>query len=164
MAAGNTYEAIATQTLGSAAASVTFSSIPSTYTDLVLVINYTAGTAAKVSFRLNGDSGSNYSRITVDGTGTGTASDLTSNNTEAIVSRFNATTSRSNIILQFMNYSNTTTNKSVIHRHNNAGGQVSTSAMLWDSTAAISRIDLITSNGATWSSATTANLYGILKA
>jgi hypothetical protein len=38
MAAGNTYVAIAEQTLGTAAASVTFSSIPGTYTDLVLVV------------------------------------------------------------------------------------------------------------------------------
>jgi hypothetical protein len=36
MAAGNTYTPLATQTLGSAAASVTFSSISGAYTDLVV--------------------------------------------------------------------------------------------------------------------------------
>lgn len=158
MAAGNTYVALATQTLGSAAASVTFSSIPSTYTDLVLVINYTAGTAAKVSFRLNGDSGSNYSRITVDGTGTGTASDLTSNNTEAIVSRFNATTSRSNIILQFMNYSNTTTYKTTLTRSSDASSNVVAGCNLWRSTAAITSIVVTQSD---FSTGSTFSLYGI---
>ena len=39
MAAGNTYVALATQTLGSATATVTFSSISGAYTDLVLVYN-----------------------------------------------------------------------------------------------------------------------------
>jgi hypothetical protein len=47
MPAGNTYEAIATQTLGSAAASVTFSSIPGTYTDLVLVVAGTLTTGTE---------------------------------------------------------------------------------------------------------------------
>jgi hypothetical protein len=63
MAAGNTYEAIATQTLGSAAASVTFSSIPGTYTDLVIVctpLRVTAG-AEELVFQFNSDTGSNYS-------------------------------------------------------------------------------------------------------
>jgi hypothetical protein len=59
MAAGNTYEAIATQTLGSAAASVTFSSIPGTYTDLVLVVameHVTTGTE-NIVMQFNGDTG-----------------------------------------------------------------------------------------------------------
>ena len=41
MAAGATYEPIATQTLASAAASITFSSIAATYTDLRLVLTCT---------------------------------------------------------------------------------------------------------------------------
>ena len=58
----NTYEPIATNTLGSAASSVTFSSIPSTYTDLIVVMNYANSTGlADVFFRFNGDTGSNYS-------------------------------------------------------------------------------------------------------
>ena len=62
--ATNTYVALDTQTLGSAAASVTFSSIPQTYTDLVLVINGYSINDVDWRFRMgNGsiDSGSNYS-------------------------------------------------------------------------------------------------------
>ena len=62
MAAGNTYVAIATNTLSSAAASVTFSSISGAYTDLVLVTNATlaSGGAANLWCRFNGDGAANY--------------------------------------------------------------------------------------------------------
>ena len=58
----STYTPIATQTLGSAAASVTFSSIPQGYTDLVLVDNVKSASGAgdsELDVRFNGDSGSN---------------------------------------------------------------------------------------------------------
>ena len=61
-----TYELIASNTLSSSAASVTFSAIPNTYTDLVLrtsVRNATNGGASSGSdIRLNGDSSALYSR------------------------------------------------------------------------------------------------------
>jgi hypothetical protein len=83
MAAGNTYEAIATQTLGSAAASVTFSSIPGTYTDLVVVIAGTLTTGSdNVSFQLNGDSGANYSVTVLTGDGSTASSGRASNLTD----------------------------------------------------------------------------------
>jgi hypothetical protein len=71
MPAGNTYEAIATQTLGSAAASVTFSSIPSTYTDLVLVCNFetSSNAIAGVYIQFNGDTSTNYSSTNLIGNG-----------------------------------------------------------------------------------------------
>jgi hypothetical protein len=62
MAAGNTYVAIAEQTLGTAAASVTFSSIPGTYTDLVLVISAQDTTNNSFALICNSDTGTNYSR------------------------------------------------------------------------------------------------------
>lgn len=49
--------------LGSAAASITFSSIPATYTDLVLTLNGRGDTAAQqvnVGFQVNADAGANY--------------------------------------------------------------------------------------------------------
>ena len=73
MAAGNTYTPIATNTLSSATASVTFSSISGVYTDLVLVITPTIPTGAyDILMRVgNGtvDSGTNYSVTRVSGTG-----------------------------------------------------------------------------------------------
>ena len=52
-----TYEPIATATLGTAANSYTFSSIPSTFTDLVLVVDVIEATANNYGIRINGNSG-----------------------------------------------------------------------------------------------------------
>ena len=57
MAAGSTYTPIATTTLGSAG-TITFSSIPSTYTDLVIVLNGNGSRVAgtdDTGLRLNSD-------------------------------------------------------------------------------------------------------------
>ena len=63
MAAGATYTPIATQTPGSNTASISFSSIPGTYTDLVLVIDnaFTASGGYSYSLSFNDDTASNYS-------------------------------------------------------------------------------------------------------
>jgi hypothetical protein len=65
MAAGNTYVAIAEQTLGTAAASVTFSSISGTYTDLVLVVTgtMTGGPDIRCYMQFNGDTGSKLFKL-----------------------------------------------------------------------------------------------------
>jgi hypothetical protein len=63
VAAGNTYVAIAEQTLGTAAASVTFSSIPGTYTDLVLVLSVQDASGNTFALQFNGDTSTNYSTV-----------------------------------------------------------------------------------------------------
>lgn len=67
---GVSYKLIASQTLGSDAATVTFTSIPSTYTDLVLKysIRHTTGFFAGMSVQLNSTS-SVYSNTILYGTG-----------------------------------------------------------------------------------------------
>ena len=50
MAAGNTYVALATQTVASATASVTFSSISGAYTDLVIVVRAKVGAASENNY------------------------------------------------------------------------------------------------------------------
>ena len=69
MADVSTEVAIATQTLGSATASITFSSIPSTYTDLRIVFSGTGATVLNLKVRFNGDSASNYSQTNLQGLG-----------------------------------------------------------------------------------------------
>ena len=76
MAAGNTYTPIATTTLGSAASSYTFSSIPGTYTDLVLVVSgkYSTGTTGTTTVQIQVgntslDTGANYSIVYLNGSG-----------------------------------------------------------------------------------------------
>ena len=75
--ATNTYVALDTQILSSAAASVTFSSISQAYTDLILVTAGTGTTGGVGWLTFNGDSptsGSNYSNTTVYGDGSTAAS------------------------------------------------------------------------------------------
>ena len=80
--ATTTYEPIETQTLSSAAGSVTFTSIPQTYTDLVLVVNGRKDSSVSVDAfycRINGDGSSNYSWTSVAGDGSSAYSERTSN-------------------------------------------------------------------------------------
>lgn len=156
-----TYTPLQSIELTTASASITFSGIPQIYQDLVLVASVAASSTTYISGRVNGDSGQNYSYTYLLGSGSAATSGRGSNTTSIGSAR---TDSNSVSTFYFMNYSNTTTNKTFLHRQNKASGQVSTSVGLWSNTAAINRVDLITSNGATWSSATTATIYGILKA
>ena len=167
MAAGSTYTPIATTTLGSAAASYTFSSIPSTYTDLVLIFNGTNNQAintADFTLNFNGDSGANYSRTWLGGNGTSAASNRSTGSTLIYTTFYGApSTSQSNVIVSFQNYSNTTTYKTVLARTTNAASGTDATVGLWRSTAAISSI-LITNTVGTFSVGSTFTLYGIAAA
>ena len=122
--AGSTYTPIATTTLGSAASSYTFTSIPSTYTDLVLIASVKTGSGDDgISVRYNSDSGSNYSMTYLLGNGSAASSGRASNATGAQVGNVNAT-DFSPTILNIQNYSNTTTYKSSVSRTSLAGNYV----------------------------------------
>jgi hypothetical protein len=163
MAAGATYEPIATQTLASTATSVSFTSIAATYTDIVLVAAGTASTATGVFVRVNNDSGSNYSFTQLQGDGTtATSSRSTAQNKAGAGSWY---TTQSNSIVQFQNYANATTYKTFLTRMNNAGNLVEATVSLWRNTAAINRIDIAPGFGAnTFSIGSTFTLYGIAAA
>ncbi len=168
MAAGSTYTPIATQTLGSAASSVTFSSIPSTYTDLILVANTgftSTGSDNQFEARVNSDTGSNYSVTGLFGNGSGAYSYRQSNNTWIEMNRINYSLT-SNIIMQFQNYSNTSTYKTILTRTNGTNDQVSATVNLWRSTSAISSISLANYYAGinTFFAGSTFTLYGIAAA
>ena len=159
MPAGNTYSQIASTTLGSAAASVTFSSIAGTYTDLVLVCDIKASAINnEVWIQCNGDTAANYSATTLVGNGTSPASYRYSNINYAYP-QISTDPGSQNAIVQFMNYSNTTTYKTILSRSNNVANLVQTTVSLWRSTSAINSI-LVYANG-TYPIGATFNLYGI---
>lgn len=160
-----TYEPISTQTLGSAVASVTFSSIPQTYTDLVLVVTPIVTTATTFAIRYNGVStGTPYSGTFLYGDGTSAVSTRLSSQNEIRVS-YGATsrsTNTGNIIVNILNYSNATTYKTNLSRDNYAGEASGANVGLWRSTAAITQIDLIPVSGGTIiNTGTVVTLYGI---
>lgn len=155
-----TYEPIASQTLGSNAATVTFSSIPNTYTDLVLIISGTGSAQVDLRYKLNSDTASNYSRTYIVGTGTTVTKGRDSSLTYLPLSYLD--TSLTTCIVNFLNYSNTVYYKTILSRASSGGG---TNAMvgLWRSIAAISTIEMTTSSG-TVVAGTTFTLYGIKEA
>lgn len=158
MAAGSTYTPIATTTLGSAAASYTFSSISGSYTDLVLIHAGTADAARDIYMYFNGDTGSNYSRTYVYGDGS-TAGSARQTSVASILWNYQ-NTSQSTGIAHIMNYSNTTTYKTVLSRENPVAVATAAIVGLWRSTAAITSIT-VGASGGTLSSGSTLTLYGI---
>lgn len=168
MPAGSTYSTIATYTVPSAQASYTFSSIPSTYTDLVLVCSASASTQYDLRLRFNGDTGSNYSYTVLYGTGSAAGSARDSNLNFAGIDYYGVPTTtlgNSNQIVQFQNYSNTTTNKTWLSRANLASGGTDAIVGLWRSTAAINSIYIAYIGTAyTIGTGSTFTLYGIAAA
>ena len=168
MTAGSTYTPIATQTLGSAAASVTFSSIPSTYTDLVLVINGAVSVnTASIVGQVNGDTASNYSFTELYGSGSAAGSYRIANTTIFAASQYSlgiSNTNPSTNILHFMNYANTTTYKTILLRSSDASNGTTATVNLWRSTAAINSITLKMQSTYTMNTGTVFSLYGIAAA
>ena len=169
MAAGITYTPIATTTLGSAQSSVTFSSISGSYTDLVLVVvSKTSVDSASSILRFNNDSTSLYSSTRIEGTGSSALSGRESNTT-SITLESNIGTDNTNpsvFIMNILNYSNTTTNKTVLIRQNGfyTGGEGTAARVgLYRSTSAINRIDIL-ETASTYASGSTFSLYGITAA
>ena len=151
----STYTPIATTTLGSAASSVTFSSISGAYTDLVLVIRGKMSVDGGTTLYLNNDTGANYSYTTIYGDG----SSAVSNRGSGAFS-FYADTTDSTAICHIMNYANTTTYKTVLGR-SNTSNYVLGRVTLWRSTSAISSLVVSNNNSNTYLTGTTFTLYGI---
>jgi len=157
-----TYEPIQTQTVGTAVASVTFSSIPQTYTDLVLIVSAGLTSAGNdLRLRFNSDSGANYSRTILYGNGASALSARNTGSDNIITASFGGLNSGSYATINVMNYSNTTTYKSTIQRGGYAGSIDSATAGLWRNTAAITSIECGITAATTWVVGSTFTLYGI---
>ncbi len=160
-----TYEPIATTTLGSSAVDITFSSISSAYTDIVLIFEGVrdSGGDLDLGFRFNSDTGSNYSDTEIRYTGTSVNSYRNSNQTFTRVGVL--TTSRTFLIANIMDYSNTTTYKTVVStvRSQNTEYGSTAKVSLWRSTSAISSITIYSGAGNIASGAK-ATIYGIKEA
>jgi hypothetical protein len=164
----NTYTEIARVT-ASGSAAVSFTSIPATYTDLVLVANtQVASGVSDISIRVNSDTATNYSRTILYGDGSSAASARNTNQTyfQPEVYGYVNTTYSQNMIVQFMNYSNTTTFKTFLSRANNASTGLDAIVGLWRSTSAINRVDVAPVAGAAtfFAAGSTFSLYGIANA
>jgi hypothetical protein len=174
----NTYTLIASSTVGSGgAASIDFTSIPSTYTDLVLkysVRQDLASVAASDFLYLNG-SQTTYSGRWIEGAGSGTPSSYTTGATNLYGNGggdgANATANTfANAEIYIPNYAGST-NKSLSHdavmENNATTAYADLGAGLWSNTAAINRVTIstsatsVTGGTAKFVQYSTAYLYGV---
>jgi len=162
MAAGATYEPIATTTLGTATTSYTFSSISGSYTDLFLVVSGTLSNADSLYLRFNGNTATNYSRTFMLGNSISATSsrDSTING----IAFGSLGTTQSHATASIMNYADTNYYKSTIGRYGLAiNGQAAAVVGTWRSTAAITSITVLTIGtfAPDMQVGTTLTLYGI---
>lgn len=168
--ATNTYVALTPSvTLSANTTTVTLSSIPSGYTDLRLVIMPASSSGTNgIRMRINGDTGTNYSGTYMAGNGSSAVSARDTNDSNMQISWYigiDTTLGKQIYTLDFMNYSNTTTYKTVLIRNSAAAGAVEAAAGLWRSTAAINslsfNINTFGSSTGDFITGSTFKLYGI---
>lgn len=163
--ATSTEIAIATTTLGSSASSITFSSIPSSYTDLRLVFTYKGATTTCYYYaRLNGTASQNVCGQTVLKGNGSTASSSRLTSSDLYFSNGNATTTIPFMEqVDFFNYAGSTY-KTMLYQGSgdqNGSGEVRRGVALFPSTSAINSIAFY-SSGDDFAAGTTMTLYGIL--
>ena len=152
-----TYIALATTTLGASASSVTFSSIPAGYRDLVLVIGGALSVGDVVYYALNGDeTAANYSYVRMYGDGSSTASSAAT----GVRSIINMYTNRGSHVIQIMDAGASDKHKTVISRSSTADVLVMAFASRWANTNAVTSIKIQPASGLLVST-TTLSLYGI---
>jgi hypothetical protein len=158
----STYDKIATYTVSGTPTSYTFTSIPQTFTDLVLVVNAKI-TSGSVNFAMqyNGNTGNNYcfTRLYADGSSalSSRAGSVPDNYMGDVLSSV-----WSNNIISIQNYANNTTYKSGISRSNSTGSAIQFWANNWISTFdPITQIKVYPTGGNTLSVGTMMTLYGI---
>jgi hypothetical protein len=163
----NTYTLISSNTLSSSAASVTFSSIPGTYTDLVLKISgkvASGGASENILLEYNGSAGTDYSATYLQGTGSATFSGR--NSSTSSIRLYNAISSLewNNAEIYIPSYlasQNKPVSAFTVTEQNLATDcYIVADAGLWRSTNAITSIK-ISSAGANFVSGSSFYLYGI---
>ena len=169
----NTFVNIASATVGAGgASSIDFTSIPSTYTDLIVKLSTRRSDTSEgyLSLRFNASSGSNYSNRTIRGTGSAASSSNDSSVTYLDFWVIDGTGYTANTFastdIYIPNYAGSA-NKSVsaenVAENNATGAYMQITAGLWAQTAAINQITFYAAGApsGTFAQYSTATLYGI---
>lgn len=162
MAAGLTYTPIMTMTPSTLATSITLSSIPASYTDLVLVISTkpTGGVQSYIYF--NGvNTGTNYGSTFLESNASGVSSNTSLNTSSLWMSATNAV--YNSYVVNIPKYASTTLNKTILWRLSQ-WLRTSQGVGAYNSTAAISSITIVTGGSQTWALTSQFTLYGITAA
>lgn len=154
----STYTSLATITLTGSDSSITFSNIPQTYKDLILVSVPYGNQTNDATVAFNGSS-SGFTGVRLYGYSAGAGSNTYSDSVGMILVSDNLNV---NIVWQIMDYSSTDKHKTVLVRTNRATDSfVSASAHRWASTAAITSFTITPTSPYSFSAGATFNLYGI---
>lgn len=160
----STYTPIAVYTVsGTTTNSMSFTNVPSTYTDLVLVVNSRLITNPAILLgQFNGDTGSNYSTVAIGGDGTNVISNYSANATSFYFSSYaHQNSGWSTYVFNIMNYSSPSTYKTVLKKGANASYGVDMAVNLWRSYAPINRVDVYLDRAEYWTAGSTITLYGV---
>lgn len=160
-----TYDPIATTTLGSSSSSVTFSSIPATYTDLEIVFSGVVTGTGDTGIRFNGDTGSNYGACYLRGNGSSPSSILDSSATYAAIAIAAPSGKTQFIKVSVFNYAVSaykTLFSASQEDNGSTGGWVGRITGLWQSNAQINSFTIFSSN--TFNAGLSITVYGILNA
>jgi len=157
-----TYIALGNITLGSSTSSVTFSSIPATYRDLVLVVSGgITGSQGNNWLFLNGDTNqSNYSFVRILGNGSSRSSEVNQPGVNG-ASVSDMTSTQNQVIAQIMDYSATDKHKTRLSRSDQPSSTVTAYASIWANTAAVTSLTFAGGNGGSLAAGSTFALYGI---
>jgi hypothetical protein len=172
MPAGRTYEPIATYTLTSNTTTVVLNSIPTTYSDLEVVINPASSSGTNgIRMRINNDSATNYSINYLSGNGTSAQANRENSAVNmSLNGYFGISTSLNTQIYKLIinGYSNTNINKTVLARISGANGGTELNSGVWRSNSAITslsfNINTFGSSTGDFITGTTFTLYGIAAA
>ena len=158
-------------TLASAQATVEFTNIPQTYKHLQIRVfsrDDRAAAANGVTYRLNGDTGSNYSYhiLAGDGSNASAAAVTSANVTYGMIQTSASTTSNifTAAIIDILDYSNTnknTTIRTLQGYDSNGSGHMRLNSGLWMNTAAVTSFRMIPDASANFIANSTFALYGI---
>lgn len=170
----NTMTLISSQTLGSDASSVTFSSIPQIYNDLKLIVSTRvtrATTQSTIVMVFNGSGGTAYTNRTIRGTGSAVESSVSASSADVrdIISPGSQATANTfaNQEIRIANYSSTTQNKAVfvnsVSENNSTASAMNLTSAVWANDSAITSITFSEPNGNTnFATNSSFYLYGIL--
>ena len=167
----STYTLISSQVLASSAASVTFSSIPATYTDLVLRVSARGdvNAADQITLQINTDTSTNYSATRLFGNGASAGSGVYSTSAPSytgynLVGSGATANTFSNAEFYIPNYTSSA-NKPIsqfgVEETNATTAYLSTNAILWRGTSAVNQLVLTSFQSANFISGSSFYLYGI---
>lgn len=155
-----TYEPIANTTVSSPVTSVTFSSLPQGFKDIVLVVNGTNSGGSQTRLRFNGDSSASYEFTSLRANTGGTGTQVFNNQTGILWDWTAPMEEMAMSVGTIFDYSSSDKNKMVLNKAGTYYG-VGLQGNRWRNNSAINSITIYV-NGGSFFTGTTFALYGLV--